>query len=51
MKRIPNWLLCLVTTLGWHIEVVRNHCVAELERRWPAVFLSIWHGHVVARSK
>ena len=51
MKILPNWLLCVVTTLGWHIDAVRNTGVAEVERRWPTVFLGLWRGHVVARTK
>lgn len=49
--RLPNWLLATILTLGWRIDRVRNGLFSEVERRWPAVFVTTWRGMVVVRVK
>lgn len=49
--RMPNWLLATVLTLGWKNGLIRNSLFSEVERRWPAVFVSTWRSTVIVKVK
>lgn len=51
MRQLPNWLLAIVGTVGWRCSAIRQTTVAEVERRWPAVFLSTLGNVVIVRVR
>ncbi len=49
VRRLSNRWLCVVTTIFWRVDRIRNTAFPEIECRWPKVFLAVWRGRVIAR--
>lgn len=47
MNHLPNIILCVVATLFWHLDRVRNACWPEIKRRHPTVYLRELGGRVL----